>query len=1446
MKTRNLIMAFMALFSIWMTGCMPEDYVQEEHNHQNQNSKLFAMIETNADAVTRTVIDKDGNTAWVESDKLGVFGDKGACNRLFSYNQETSTDEKAEFTGTLSDNAQERVEWAYYPYEEDASLDADATFHFNVPSTFRYNGESYAPMVAHADERGLFIFKYMCGILRITLGNMPKEAKQFVITSVGDDAPALSGAATVNNIHAKNAVYVIEPSESKSIIYDIENIDAGNEQKVSFTIPIPVGIYPKLEVSLKDNNGNAYFTRTLSNREIKRAVMVNMPILDALTGQNYILNEKTEEISDELAGEITISTENPSALIYSKVIEENDLPQVGTILLKGKITDEFPRGFLGRVTSVTQKNDGTHMVQTEAVSLSDAFKELYVNETMDLKPSTLTRGMGIKQDEDGYYCFTFDMEGTQEDGITLGAMSLKLGVKFSPFVDVSQDLMSFIVQTKTEFSEKIEFKGEFENEVIKKPIGKGILLPPFEALPLVITPVLQPYFIVKPSGEITLSSEVTFSTQSISAAEYKNKTWTKKSRSLKPTKTPWDINAQFKMSGELFIGASAAIEASLYNLDFVSMGIEAEAGCKLSGEVDLLQVLEATEKEELLSSCSLKHQMLLGGNFNIEAQILDFQAKAEFEFPSFVFVEKDLYTVPDVEKPRTQVTNGKEIQANVKSRIERELLTKATVVKNVLKDKNGELLQEGTEVAYAGEIGSEDGATETVKETNDDFKNLESDTEYQTHPIVKSPLLDEPLEMLSKISSFTTTSGSLREQLIKMYHETDGEHWEDNTNWCSDKPIEEWTGIVKVDGKDGKTMYIIALTGNRLRGIVNLSDSTLIEIYLDRNELSEINVSGCVNLESLSAEDQPLKVLRVANCKKLELTQHDYPRGLEVLDISDSRALADIQWDSPAFGEGLKELAIRNREDITSLWFAYYSFKSLELLDCSGCKNLICNRNLQKCINLRYLDISGCDRFDCDFYTQRNLEILKMNNYHGKIPDEVSFEFLKELEARNCSALKSIGIYGSYDLLTTLSVDVTDCTDLESLSIHDKKLTDLKLVGCSNLKKLSCASCQLTTLDLSDVKQTLEEFDCYDNKLTFLDIQGCNRLKDLGCGRNLLQSLDVSAFKELESLGCESMQLSYLNINGCDKIRVLSVGYCGLTSLDLRNCASTLTYLDCNDNQLSSLDLRGCYNLKYLTCDNNQLSQLDLKDCTELEKLHCINNKLTALNLNSYHSLSDIEISNNPFQRLDFSDCPKLNEDCIGKIISVGRSSDAFINLSNNSTIYRIYSRWIDGRASLDLNNCTNLTYVNIRGEGIGKGGFRELNVSGCITLDTLVCSYSELEKLNVDGCQRLSRLECEHSLLRSLDVSSCSSLKYLSCSSNRSMTSINLRNNHVFDEFYCMGTKITMQIPAWLEDKFARRGRGGYQYDQRFWYQSDGEVEDYGYGWWFSGEPDKGRHEPN
>lgn len=94
-----------------------------------------------------------------------------------------------------------------------------------------------------------------------------------------------------------------------------------------------------------------------------------------------------------------------------------------------------------------------------------------------------------------------------------------------------------------------------------------------------------------------------------------------------------------------------------------------------------------------------------------------------------------------------------------------------------------------------------------------------------------------------------------REVLMDFYQATDGGHWKNNTNWGSDKPLNEWYGLEYV--YDG-SFWGIHLYDNNLTGILPKSLkylSSIYNLYLDNNNLTGTIPEELVEMSNLHVVD---------------------------------------------------------------------------------------------------------------------------------------------------------------------------------------------------------------------------------------------------------------------------------------------------------------------------------------------------------------------------------------------------------------------------------------------------------------------------------------------------------------------------------------------------------------------------------------------------------------
>ncbi len=94
---------------------------------------------------------------------------------------------------------------------------------------------------------------------------------------------------------------------------------------------------------------------------------------------------------------------------------------------------------------------------------------------------------------------------------------------------------------------------------------------------------------------------------------------------------------------------------------------------------------------------------------------------------------------------------------------------------------------------------------------------------------------------------------------------------------------------------------------------------------------------------------------------------------------------------------------------------------------------------------------------------------------------------------------------------------------------------------------------------------------------------------ELDCNENQLTSLNVSKNTALTSLECSYNQLTSLDVSKNTALTSLECSYNQLTSLDVSK-NTALTTLSCNDNKLTNLNMSGCANLMVINCSNNYIN----------------------------------------------------------------------------------------------------------------------------------------------------------------------------------------------------------------------------------------------------------------
>lgn len=222
-------------------------------------------------------------------------------------------------------------------------------------------------------------------------------------------------------------------------------------------------------------------------------------------------------------------------------------------------------------------------------------------------------------------------------------------------------------------------------------------------------------------------------------------------------------------------------------------------------------------------------------------------------------------------------------------------------------------------------------------------------------------------------------------------------------------------------------------------------------------------------------------------------------------------------------------------------------------------------------------------------------------------------------------------------------------------------------------------------------------------------------LVELQCQHNQIDSLDLTNNIFLEKLSCGSNQMDFLNISNCD----------------------SLFFLDCGVNNLVTLDLTNNINLRDLVCYNNDINSLDLSNCSELLDIYCSGNNL---------------------QTLDVSNCDSLG----------------FLSCNQNQI------------TTLEVGNKPNLEYLYCRVNNIAK-----LDVSGVENLKRLWCHYNNIDSLSLENNDKLESLICESNNLTYLNTGASIYMTHLNCEDNN-LQFLDISNNNMLEEVYIGYNKLT------------------------------------------------------
>lgn len=476
-------------------------------------------------------------------------------------------------------------------------------------------------------------------------------------------------------------------------------------------------------------------------------------------------------------------------------------------------------------------------------------------------------------------------------------------------------------------------------------------------------------------------------------------------------------------------------------------------------------------------------------------------------------------------------------------------------------------------------------------------------------------------------------------------------------------------GIDK-DGKNGKVLTAsiavvkdLNVQFSEIADLTGIEDFTSLEfLNCQYNNLTALNLSKNLNLIELYCHENLLTVLNVAANSNLTTLQVNKNK-IKSLDVSKNKKLVSLN----ASENDLSYLNLQNGNNtaFTSVFMLKNSKLTCILVDDTSYS--VANWSTGK-------DISASFNIDCTPYT-----LIPDANFEQKL-----INLGIDTDGKNGKVkTASIASVTTLDISSSAIANLTGIQDFTSLTILNFSTNTVASYNPANnplLTELRVAYNSLTSLDISK-NPALLYIDFSNNNLSSLNLKNGQNTKldwfsvnftknpSLSCiqvddaaysNDNWNGKLDKTSFFAVD---CSSFTL-IPDANFEQALIDLKIDIDGKNGKVLTSSIAVVKDLDVELNEIADLTgIEGFASLEFLNCQFNDLTSLNLSKNLNLIELYCHGNLLTALDLAANKNLTTLQANKNKIKSLDISKNTSL--------VYINASENALetLNLKNGNNI---------------------------------------------------------------------------------------------------------------------------------------------------------------------------------
>ncbi|WP_025842860.1 leucine-rich repeat domain-containing protein [Porphyromonas gingivicanis] len=605
---------------------------------------------------------------------------------------------------------------------------------------------------------------------------------------------------------------------------------------------------------------------------------------------------------------------------------------------------------------------------------------------------------------------------------------------------------------------------------------------------------------------------------------------------------------------------------------------------------------------------------------------------------------------------------------------------------------------------------------------------------------------------------------------------------------------------------------------------LDLTANTELEVLHGfQHALSQLDLSKNTLLETLNIYNGKLKELNLSNNHKLH-TLSCYNNELTSLLVSSQASFLGIhiqnnRLDRGAMYEFIKSLPNNTEKPINIFVVDSEQSNTPHKNECSKTLVSVAKRkgfvmyDFKGSESVEYPGIDGYPTLSFTTETPINENI----SLQAEGDNPLVYDGLEELSNGTFKVLSSdVIIEGNLKKLSVgksklTALDASSCSTLSAINCSNNSLSRLNFEKNQKLEWLNCSANSINEENMSALIASLPDRSSQEKKGNFyvIDLSDSNQPEGNVCTKEQVAAVKTRGWipqqykneKWSEYEGSEAIDnraITMTTKKAVGETITLEIKADGaftvegatlkdgktytLTATDGRiTIKGDVTSIECQDNQLTQLDVSKNTMLEKLSCFSNQLTLLDVSKNTELKGVICFKNQLTQLDVSKNTKLEVLNCAKNKIAQLDVSKNIELKG----------------LNCTNNPL------------NRLDVSNNINLEWLSCANNQLSG-----LDASKNTKLEELICWGNLFTQLDVSKNTKLNELDCSFNQLTQLDVSKNTKLEQLNCEFNQ-LTQLDVVQNRELKDLACFGNSIKSQnmgiLISSLPDRSNQERKGNF-----------------------------------